>query len=130
MLWERLDFKKMEREIPAPNPRQFIIVFAVVSIFLFLWWRQQQWSYVFIVIFLSLFVAAFVCPQIFRGPAKYWHRFGLFLSWLTSPIILGLMYFITIVPTAMFLKIINHQSLAKRGRWVAKEKKCKFDRSF
>ena len=49
------------------------------------------------------------------GPLyRLWMRFGLLISRITTPIILGLVFFVVILPVALVMKVLRHDPMARR----------------
>lgn len=67
-------------------------------------------------IFLAVFFAilAFTYPQILKRLYHYWMLLGEFLGKISSTIILGLIFFIIITPTAVVMRIM-HIDLIKKN---------------
>ena len=64
-------------------------------------------SIIFIITSLFFFVIAFSKPVFLKWPNYIWYRFGLLLSSIVSPLVLFLMYTLTIVPIGLIMKIIK-----------------------
>ena len=113
----------MEQESPAPSDRQFVFTFAVVSTILIFVFRAHMSALYFAALSFTLTICGFMCAKKFHGLNRLWHRFGLFLSWLVTPIMLTLVYFLIIAPTGILLGIFGHTSMALKGKWISKDKK-------
>lgn len=77
--------------------------------------------------------AALLCVAVFRPhwlsfPGSLWHKLGLLLGAVVAPIMLGVVYLITIVPLGLFMKIRGKKLLEQsfdadlKSYWVAREK--------
>ncbi|MGI9305510.1 MAG: SxtJ family membrane protein, partial [Gammaproteobacteria bacterium] len=66
------------------------------------------------VIFAVLAGWALVAPQTLRPVYRGWMRFGLLLSKITTPIILGVVFFVVIAPMAAVMRIARHDPLARK----------------
>ena len=122
-LWKKLNLKKMEQESPAPSDRQFVFTFAVVSTILIFVFRAHMSALYFAALSFTLTICGFMCAKKFHGLNRLWHRFGLFLSWLVTPIMLTLVYFLIIAPTGILLGIFGHTSMALKGNGSQKIRK-------
>jgi hypothetical protein len=59
-------------------------------------------------------LAAFAKPALL-GPLNFlWTRFGLLLSRITNPLILGLMYYLVMTPVALVMKLVGHDPLQRK----------------
>ena len=63
------------------------------------------------VIFLGLGLAR---AAILQPLARGWHRFGLILHRITTPVLLTIIYFVVMVPTGVLRRLIRRDPLALR----------------
>ena len=54
---------------------------------------------------------AFLKPSILFYPYKIWMKLGLILGWINSRIILGIIFFLVLVPISLLMKISGHDPL-------------------
>jgi hypothetical protein len=61
----------------------------------------------------SLFflITAFTAPQLLRPFNKLWFHFGLFLHAIVNPLIMGLLFFGTVMPIGMMLRVFGRRPL-------------------
>ena len=62
----------------------------------------------------TLVVWAIAAPLSMRPFYRYWMRFGLLLNRITTPIVLGFVYFIVITPTALIMRLGGRDAMARR----------------
>jgi hypothetical protein len=82
--------------------------------------------------------AAFFLPSVLYYPNRVWFYFGLLLQKITTPIILGVMFFVLLFPIGMVLRLLGKGSLRKEFKdtstktyWVEREKnEIKFEHIF
>jgi saxitoxin biosynthesis operon SxtJ-like protein len=80
----------------------FTGVFAVIALWPFLWGGHiRYWALVMAVIFLG---AALIRPQVLRPLNLLWFRFGQLLHHVVNPLVMGLIFFVGIVPTALIMR--------------------------
>jgi hypothetical protein len=80
----------------------FAGVFAVIALWPFLWGGDiRYWALAIAVLFLG---AALVRPQVLRPLNVLWFKFGLLLHHVVNPLVMGLIFFVGIVPTALFMR--------------------------
>ena len=78
----------------------------------------------FIFLFLTLFK-----PNLLRLPSLYWEKFGFFLGSFFSPIILTIVYILTILPINIILRIFSVDLISlkasnlKKSYWINRQKK-------
>ena len=65
-------------------------------------------------IFGLLGALAIIVPNWLRPVYKGWMRFGLALSKITTPIIMGIIFFLLITPIALVLRIVGADSMSRR----------------
>jgi hypothetical protein len=80
----------------------FAGVFAVIALWPFLWGGDiRYWALAIAVIFLG---AALMRPRILRPLNLLWFKFGQLLHHVVNPLVMGLIFFAGIVPTALFMR--------------------------
>jgi len=57
---------------------------------------------------------ATVAPRSLRPVYRVWMRFGLLLNRITTPIILGMVYYVVITPTGAVMRLLHRDAMAKR----------------
>lgn len=65
------------------------------------------------IIFAILAILGVIVPKALRPVYKNWMRFGLLLSKITTPIILGVVFFGVLLPMALVMKIMKRDPLAR-----------------
>ena len=55
-----------------------------------------------------------VVPMSLRPVYKIWMRFGLMMSRFTTPLIMGLVFFLVITPVALIMKILGRDPLRRK----------------
>lgn len=123
-MWGTFDLKELRRLHPEPSRRSFGILLLVVLGLA--GWHWNSWSLYFFA-GLAFFLGLRRSPYLY-WPLRLWHNLGLFLGWLTAPVILRLLYFAVLCPTALIVKRLGHQSFAPVA-W-RKAKDVDFRRAF
>jgi hypothetical protein len=93
--------------------RSFGIVFAVVFALLGLWPLMagetvRWWALGPSVIFLGL---ALVRPAVLQPLNRLWTKFGLVLHRLVNPVIMAVLFFLTIVPLGLVMRVLGKDLL-------------------
>ena len=57
---------------------------------------------------------ALAAPGSLRPLYRLWMRFGLLLSRITTPIVLGVVFFVVIFPVALVMKLVRHDPMARK----------------
>ena len=104
---------KKNKEKISSN-RSFGIVFFVVFLLVGLWPMLNNsdlriWSLILSIIFLFLGV---LNSRILTPLNIVWFKFGMLLGKIISPIVMGLIFFIVVTPTAIILKLFNKDVLS------------------
>jgi hypothetical protein len=98
------------------SPRGFGIVFAVVFAIIGLWPLMdgegtRVWALVLGAVFLAL---ALMRPSLLSPLNRLWLGLGAILHRVVNPLVMGLMFFAVITPTALILKLIGKDLLCRR----------------
>ncbi len=103
----------------------FFIFFLVVSIFpLFKDGNIRIWALIISIIFLIL---GLLNSSILSPLNKTWFKIGILLGNFISPIIMGIVFFLVVTPTSLFMKLLGKDLLNlkkndKRTYWIEKSK--------
>ena len=106
----------------------FSIFFALVAIYIF--YKYGNINYV--LIFLSLFFLTLgLINSIVLTPLNIlWFKFGILLSKIVSPIVMGFIFFVVVTPLSLLAKIVRKDFLKldkktnkkNQSYWIEKEK--------
>lgn len=76
------------------------------------WWRAHPTlTMIFAAIGGSLGVAGFTIPTRLGGVYRAWMGFGQALSKVTTPIFMGIVYFVAITPIGLLMRAIGHNPI-------------------
>ena len=100
----------------------FSIVFLIVALYPLINSESLRiWALVVSIIF---FLLAFLAPKILVLPNKLWFKFGLLIGSIVAPIVMAFVYFVTVLPTGLIMRLLGKdllkQKLDKNARsyWV------------
>jgi len=98
------------------SPKSFGIVFSIVFLIVALYplinsEGLRTWSLSLSVIFLLL---AFVAPRTLSLPNKLWFKFGMLLGSIIAPVLMALIYFITVLPTGLIMRLLGKDLLKQK----------------
>ena len=98
------------------SEKSFGIVFSIVFLTVALYPLLNSegfriWALVVSAIFLLL---AYVAPKILSLPNKLWFKFGLLIGSIVSPIVITLIYFVTVLPTGLIMRLLGKDLLKQK----------------
>ena len=90
----------------------FAIVFLIVALYpLITSAGLRIWALVVSIIF---FLLAFLAPKILVLPNKLWFKFGLLIGSIVAPIVITLVYFVTVLPTGLIMHLLGKDLLKQK----------------
>ena len=114
-------------EIKIGSNKSFGIVFFVVFLLIAIYplinnGELRIWSFVIAIIFLIL---GLINSKVLTPLNKLWFKFGLLLGKVVSPLIMGIIFFFVVTPTAFIMRIIGKDLLNlkfnnKKTYWIEK----------
>ena len=103
----------------------FSIVFLIVALYPLITSEGLRiWALVVSIIF---FLLAFLAPKILVLPNKLWFKFGLLIGSIVAPIVMAFVYFVTVLPTGLIMRLLGKdllkQKLDKNAKsyWVKRD---------
>ena len=117
-------------KINISSNRSFGLVFFVVFLAIALWPLKsgeefRLWSLVLSIIF---FILGVLNSKLLTPLNRLWIKLGFFLGTIVSPIIMGIIYFIVLTPTGVFMRLLG-KDLLKTSKekhtstyWVKRDK--------
>ena len=111
------------------SPKSFGVVFSCVFLIIALYplinsESLRIWALVVSIIF---FLLAFLAPKILVLPNKLWFKFGLLIGSIVAPIVMAFVYFVTVLPTGLIMRLLGKdllkQKLDKNAKsyWVKRD---------
>ena len=100
-------------EVRRGSDKSFGLVFAFVFALLGLWpllsaQRIQLWPFVICIL---LVLVSFTRPQILAPFNKLWFLFGRLLHSFVSPIIMGLIFYTTVTPIGLIMRVLGKRPI-------------------
>jgi len=90
----------------------FAIVFLIVGLYPLISSEDfRVWALVVAAIFLLL---AFLSPKILALPNRLWFKFGILLGAIVAPIVMTLVYFITVLPIGLIMRFLGKDLLKQK----------------
>lgn len=106
----------MAEPLPLPSNRRFGVLFVVVFGLLaaYSWWRGGAAWPVLSGISAAFLLAALAAPGLLTPLNKAWMAFALLLHKVTSPIILGVMFYVLFTPVGVFMRLRKRDLMKRR----------------
>lgn len=116
-------------DVKGSSNRAFGLVFAVVFLMIGCWplffgGAPRWWSLAVAAVFA---LAAFFAPGLLEKPNRLWLRFGLLLHRIVSPLALGLIFYLAVLPTGLLLRLFGKDLLrlrrdpGARSYWIERD---------
>ena len=120
----------MSKDIKSSN-KSFGIVFFIVFLIIGLYPLINQdgiriWALIVSLIFLIL---GLINSNLLTPLNKLWIKFGILLGNIISPVVLGIIFFLVVLPTGLLMRLIKKNFLGikfdknLKSYWINKEKK-------
>jgi len=98
------------------SEKSFGIVFSIVFFIVGLYPLVNSeglriWALIVSVVFLLL---AFVTPKVLTLPNKLWFKFGMLLGSIIAPVVMALVYFVTVLPTGLIMRLLGKDLLKQK----------------
>ena len=90
----------------------FAAIFAIIGLFP-LWYGENIRLWACIITLIFLFFGIFL-PKVLILPNKLWFKLGSFLGAIVSPIIMGMIFFLTVTPTGMIMRLLGKDILNQK----------------
>ncbi len=105
-----------EDDVKVGSERAFGVVFAVVFTIVGLapLWSGAPVRWWGMIVAAAFLVAALLLPKILRPLNLLWFRFGLLLHKAVNPLVMGLLFFLTVTPIAILMRIFGKDPLHRR----------------
>ena len=90
----------------------FSIVFLIVALYPLINSEGLRiWALVASIIF---FFLAFIAPKVLVFPNKLWFKFGLLIGSIVAPIVMAFVYFVTVLPTGLIMRLLGKDLLKQK----------------
>jgi predicted membrane metal-binding protein len=109
------DFSR-EEHVKAGSDRGFGFVFAgfFALVSALSWWRGHAGWHWTLPLAAAFVVVALVYPRLLAPLNKLWLKFGLLLYKVMNPLVLGLLFFVTITPIGLVMRLFGKDFLRLR----------------
>ena len=103
-------------ELKSSQPRSFGLLISLICLAIALYMALSKGHGYGLIACLGVFVfvIAMVKPSILKGPTRLWILIGIKLSKITNPLIMGLIYFLFLLPVSVILTLLRKDPLQLR----------------
>ena len=120
---------KTDLKIDIGTEKNFGLVFSAVCfiVCVYFWLNDRNIYPFFLIVSFILMCLAFFYPKILKVPNKLWFKLGLLLGMIVSPIVMGTIFFLTVTPTGIIMRLLGKDILKQKktrlnSYWINKEK--------
>lgn len=104
---------KDKDEVQVGSEKSFGVVFAVVFAIIAIWplihgLPVRWWA---LIVSMAFLAAAYVAQPLLKPLNLLWFKFGLLLYKVVNPVVMGLLYYTTIVPTGLAMRMCGKDPL-------------------
>ncbi len=102
--------------IKEGSEKGFGIVFTIVFTLIGLWplLKSESVHIWALAIAATLLVITYTAPKILTKPNKWWFKFGIFLGSIIGPLFTLIVYFLTVLPIAIIMKLLRKDLLNEK----------------
>jgi len=109
---EKISYIQTEQSSEKSFGIVFSIVFLIVALYPLINSESLRiWALVVSIIF---FLLAFLAPKILVLPNKLWFKFGLLIGSIVAPIVMAFVYFVTVLPTGLIMRLLGKDLLKQK----------------
>tara|TARA_A100001015_G_scaffold118222_1_gene131115 strand:+ start:333 stop:719 length:387 start_codon:yes stop_codon:yes gene_type:complete len=118
----------MDQNIKSPSNKNFGVVFSFVFLIIGLWplFNYGEIRYWVILIAFIFLILGLLNSRLLNPFNKIWFKFGILLSKIVSPIIMGIIFFLVVTPIGLLMRIFKKDLLNLRFNsnetyWIKKK---------
>ena len=123
-------FKELEVDTPKmSSPRSFGVVFFIFFLLLSLYplIKGQSINVVLLIIAIVFLASGLFFPTLLKPLNLLWFKFGMVLHAVMNPLILGLIFFVVMLPISLLMRLTGHDPLQlklnkkdNRSYWITR----------
>ena len=107
---------KPEQAPKQLSNRTFGLIFAAIFLLIALWplingASPRTWALIIVALFA---LPALLFPRVLTPLNAAWAKFGLFMHKIVNPILMGLIFFLTVLPTGLMLKLFGKDPMRRK----------------
>ena len=109
------DFGRVKRDTRSSN-RATGLVFAAVFAIIALWplWKSgavREWA---LIAAAAIAIVALAIPRALGSLSRAWHGLGLVMHRVMNPLVMGLLFYLTVTPTGLLMRLFGKDPLRLR----------------
>ncbi len=115
-------------KIKISSNKSFGIVFFIVFLLIAIWPKFNGdeiriWS---VILAISFIILGLINSKLLTPLNNLWFKFGIFLGKVVSPLIMAIIFFFVVTPTAILMRLLNKDLLNlkfnnKESYWIKKD---------
>ena len=90
----------------------FAAVFTIVGILPMFSGGQAKITWLAVAVLFA--IVALIAPRLLAWPNRIWYRFGLLIAAVVSPVALAIVYYVSVVPIGLMLRLARKDILRRR----------------
>ena len=109
---EKISYIQTEQSSEKSFGVVFSIVFLIVALYPLV--NSEGLHICALAVSFIFFLLAIIAPQALSLPNKLWFKFGLLLGSIVAPIVMTLVYFVTVLPTGLIMRLLGKDLLKQK----------------
>ena len=109
---EKISYIQTEQSSEKSFGVVFSIVFLIVALYPLI--NSESLRIGALVVSIIFFLLAFLAPKILVLPNKLWFKFGLLIGSIVAPIVMAFIYFVTVLPTGLIMRLLGKDLLKQK----------------
>ena len=90
-------------------------ILAAIALLRWVWVAQLSWLMLsFLVVGVALMAAALIRPDTLALPNRLWTKLGLVLFHVVNPVVMLLLFIVTVVPAGLIMRLVGHDPMRRR----------------
>lgn len=90
-------------------------ILAAIALVRWVWVAELSWLMLgFLVVAVALVAAALIRPDTLALPNRLWTKLGLVLFYVVNPVVMLLLFIVTIVPAGLIMRLVGHDPMRRR----------------
>lgn len=98
--------------------RQFGLLFSsvIAAVCAYAYYRGSNNISAWLIVSLTIAAVSLIVPKLLIYPLRIWLKIGHVLSWINTRILLGLVFFIILLPIGLIMRLFGHDPLRLKSK--------------